>query len=89
MKQSSKAELRRQARGVLESFSIPLYDKYDAGVVEYSYDPISEKEDKTDPERVVFTHKSTGAQIVVGSIWWNEERQELMQVGSNYGTLEY
>jgi hypothetical protein len=92
MKQSSKAELRRQAKGILEEFSIPIYDKYDAGEVLYYFDEFAGpfgRECKDMPIAVTFTHKSTGRQITVGNIHWNEEDQEIMQVGSNCGTLEY
>lgn len=89
MKQASKAAVRREAWRQIEDFGLPR-DQYDAGEVLYWTDPSNGREEKAWPNAVVFRRKDNPeVQVIVGSIYWNEEEQEIMQVGSNYGHLEY
>lgn len=78
MKPQARRQLRLNAKRRLDGYGIP-WQNYNAGEINHKEDDFL--------GQVIFTHKESGRQIVVGQVWYEATTGEILRVGSNYGCL--
>lgn len=71
-------KLLAQAKENLKGFGLD-FTQLDEGRVELSNDEITAE--------VIFTHRESGDEVVLSSIWFDKKTGEILQSGTNYGRL--